>query len=151
MVLLDVNVLIALFSERHVHHQAAHDWFADAKDDGWATCPLTENGFVRVMRQRRPTWPVGEFVRLLRQFCNDPNHQFWPDTLSLADPTVFEPAKIEGPQQITDVYLLGLAVKKAAALATLDQSIPLGAVRGASDAHLLVISAAPAESTSGDR
>jgi len=151
MVLLDVNVLIALFSDRHVHHQAAHDWFADAKGDGWATCPLTENGFVRIMRQRRPTWPVGEFVRLLRQFCNDRNHHFWPDTLSLTDQAVFEPAAIVGPQQITDVYLLALAVKKSAALATTDPSIPLGAVRGARDGNLLVISAAPGESTPADR
>jgi toxin-antitoxin system PIN domain toxin len=150
MVLLDVNVLIALFSERHVHYRATHDWFAAAKDDGWATCPLTENGFVRVMRQRRPTWPVGEFVRLLRRFCSDRHHQFWPDTLSLTDTTVFEPAEINGPQQITDVYLLALAVKKSAALATIDRSIPLGAVRGASDANLLVISVAPGESTAGD-
>ena len=151
MVLLDVSVLIALFSDRHVHHQAAHDWFADAKGDGWATCPLTENGFVRVMRQRRPTWPVGEFVRLLRQFCNDRNHHFWPDTLSLTDHAVFEPAAIAGPQQITDVYLLALAVKKSAALATTDQSIPLGAVRGARETNLLVISADPAVATSEDR
>lgn len=151
MVLLDVNVLVALFSERHEHHQAAHDWFADVKDDGWATCPLTENGFVRVMRQRRPTWPVGEFVQLLRRFCSDRSHQFWPDALSLADATVFEPAEISGPQQITDVYLLALAVKKSAALATIDRSIPLGAVRGASMANLLVISAAPEEPTSEDR
>lgn len=151
MVLLDVNMLIALFSDRHVHHQAAHDWFADAKGDGWATCPLTENGFVRVMRQRRPTWPVGEFVRLLRQFCNDRNHQFWPETLSLTDPAVFEPAAIAGPHQITDVYLLALAVKKSAALATTDQSIPLGAVHGARDANLVVISAAPEESSSEDK
>lgn len=146
MVLLDVNVLIALFSERHTHHQAAHDWYAEAKGEGWATCPLTENGFVRVMRQRRPTWPVGEFVRLLRRFCDGSNHQFWPDTLSLADPTIFEPTAIQGPQQITDVYLLALATKKAAVLATIDRSIPLGAVRGATAANLVVISADPAES-----
>lgn len=142
MVLLDVNVLIALFSERHEHHQAAHDWFADAKGGGWATCPLTENGFVRVMRQRRPTWPVGEFVRLLRQLCGERNHQFWPDTVSLTDPAVFDPTAIAGPQQITDVYLLALAVKKSAALATTDRSIPLGAVRGARHTNLLVINAA---------
>ena len=140
MVLLDVNLLIALFSERHVHHEAAQDWFMDAKGQGWATCPLTENGFVRVMRQRRPTWPVDEFTRLLRQFCDDRLHQFWPDALSLTDSTIFDPAMIEGPQQITDAYLLGLAVKKHAALATLDRSIPLGAVRGARETNLLVIS-----------
>lgn len=151
MVLLDVNVLIALFSEQHQHHHAAHDWFAEAKGDGWATCPITQNGFVRVMRQRRPTWPVAEFVGLLRRFCNDRSHQFWPDAVSLADATVFEPTLIEGPQQITDVYLLALAVQKRAALVTIDQSIPLGAVRGATDANLVVISAAPGESTTEDR
>jgi uncharacterized protein len=150
MVLLDVSVLIALFSERHVHHQAVHDWFADAKSDGWATCPLTENGFVRVMRQRRPTWPVSEFVGLLRRFCDDRNHAFWPDTLSLTDSAVFDQSMIDGPQQITDVYLLALAVKKDAALATTDQSIQLRPVRGAREKHLLVINADPEESTSED-
>jgi toxin-antitoxin system PIN domain toxin len=139
MVLLDVNLLIALFSEGHVDHEAAQDWFAEAKDRGWATCPLTENGFVRVMRQRRPTWPVDQFARLLRQFCDDRHHAFWPDALSLTDPAIFDTGMIDGPQQITDVYLLGLAVKKNAALATLDRSIPLRAVRGAREANLLVI------------
>jgi uncharacterized protein len=148
MVLLDVNALIALFSEQHVHHQAVHDWFANAKSGGWATCPLTENGFVRVMRQRRPTWPVAEFVGLLRRFCGDRNHTFWPDTLSLTDSAVFDQSMIDGPQQITDVYLLALAVKKDASLATTDRSIQLRPVRGAREKHLIVINAGPEESTS---
>lgn len=151
MVLLDVNVLVALFSEQHEHHQIAHDWFAEAKGAGWATCPLTENGFVRVMRQRRPTWPVDEFVGLLRRFCSNQGHQFWPDAISLTNETLFDSPALGGPHQITDVYLLALAVHKRAALATMDHSIPLRAVRGATDRHLIVISAGPEESTTEDK
>ena len=47
--LLDVNVLIALFDQEHVHHELSHDWFSDNRRDGWATCPVTENGFLRVL------------------------------------------------------------------------------------------------------
>jgi hypothetical protein len=153
VMLLDVNVLVALFVARHVHHEVAHDWFEDQRALGWATCPVTENGFVRLMSQ-----PVGtsvvyrpvEAVEMLRVFCKSGHHHFWPDSVSLADARVFDPALIRGHKQITDVYLLGLAKSAGGALATFDRTISLGAVKGATKVNLQVISAAPAESRSGD-
>jgi toxin-antitoxin system PIN domain toxin len=141
--LLDVNVLIALFNPAHTHHEVAHDWFADARPAGWATCPLTENGFVRVFASptsdveiRRPV----ELIDRLRQLCSDKHHVFWPDSVSLTDPSLFKPALIRGHRQVTDIYLLGLAKKMGGCLATFDAGIPLGAVVGATRANIAVIS-----------
>jgi hypothetical protein len=133
-VLLDVNILVALFDPDHVHHDLAHDWFAQNGSRGWATCPVTENGFVRVLASpaygsavRRPA----ELVARLRRFCRSGDHQFWPDAVSLTDDTLFDPAFVGGPRQVTDVYLLGLAKRKGARLATFDRAIPRKAVVGA--------------------
>jgi len=146
--LLDVNLLVALFDPDHVHHDLAHDWFADHHTGGWATCPVTENGFVRVLANpaygsaiARPS----ELVERLRQFCASKHHAFWPDAVSLGDTRVFNAAFIRGHRQITDIYLLGIAMNAGGRLATLDRTIPLAAVRGATRARLAVISAVPAE------
>ena len=151
--LLDVNLLMALLTAGHVHHELAHDWFADQRAHGWATCPLTENGFVRIMGQRPRSTILrpDESVAVLRTFTASGHHRFWSDSLSLTAERVFQPAMIKGPRQVTDVYLLGLAKHHGGALATLDESIQLRAVTGATKAHLVVISAAPGESTPGDR
>jgi uncharacterized protein len=142
--LLDVNVLVALFYAEHVHHELAHDWFADHRDDGWATCPATENGFLRVVSQLaqgeaslRPHVIAGH----LRRFCADKHHVFWPDAVSLLDESLFDHTRIRGHRQLTDVYLLGLARTRHGHLATFDGTIPLGAVIGATRHHLSVISA----------
>ena len=132
--LLDVNVLVALFDPDHVHHDLAHDWFADNRADGWATCPVTENGLVRVLANPAygsvVTRPA-ELVARLRRFCASGHHEFWPDVVSLRDQAVFDPAFFAGHRQVTDVYLLGLARKKGGRLVTFDGAIPLKAVRGA--------------------
>jgi len=132
--LLDVNVLVALFFADHVHHDLAHDWFADHRTHGWATCPLTENGLVRVACQQpsddmlvRPVDVIGH----LERFCKDKHHHAWTDAVSLADPSLFAPEFIRGHRQLTDVYLLGLAKKMGGRLATFDRTIPAKAVRGA--------------------
>jgi uncharacterized protein len=151
--LLDVNLLMALLTAGHVHHDLAHDWFADQRALGWATCPLTENGFVRIMGQRprsvafRPT----DSLAVLRTFTGSGGHEFWPETVSLTDERAFDAGMIMGPKQVTDVYLLGLATLNGGALATFDQSIPLQAVRSATKANLQVISVDPEEPTSEDR
>jgi uncharacterized protein len=131
--LLDVNVLVALFDPDHVHHEVAHDWFADNASDGWATCPLTENGFVRVLSN--PAYGAvvsrtSDLVDRLRRFCKGPQYQFWTDDISLRDETLFDPSFLMG-RQLTDIYLLGLARKHRGRLATFDRSIPLKAVVGA--------------------
>jgi len=132
--LLDVNVLVALFFADHVHHDIAHDWFADHRTHGWATCPLTENGLVRVACQQpsddmlvRPVDVIGH----LERFCKDKHHHAWTDAVSLADASLFAPEFIRGHRQLTDVYLLGLAKKMGGRLATFDRTIPVKAVRGA--------------------
>ena len=140
--LLDVNVLVALTDPDHVHHELAHDWFAEEGAAAWATCPLTENGFLRVLTNpgyhTTPLRPaaVGSILRRLRAGTG---HQFWPDALSLADKNRFDLAFVAGHRQLTDVYLLGLAHARGGSLATFDRAIPVKAVRGATRGALWVI------------
>jgi len=134
--LLDVNVLIALVDSAHVHHEAAHLWFAaHIRNEGWATCPLTENGMVRVLSQ--PTYPSGqctpaEVVEILRALKNSHRqvHEFWTDDVSLSDDSLFQPAYIAGSRQVTDVYLLGLAARRGGNVVSFDRSLPWQAIRG---------------------
>lgn len=140
--LLDVNVLVALFFPDHIHHELAHDWFADHRDQGWATCPLTENGFIRVACQQpsddalvRPA----DVIDHLSRFCGDKWHRSWTASVSLTDADLFAPQYIRGHRQVTDVYLLGLAKKMGGRLATFDRTIPVKAVRGGTADLLQVI------------
>ncbi len=143
--LLDVNLLVALFDPEHVHHETAHDWFADTASDGWATCPMTENGFVRVLANpaygaaiSRPS----ELVARLRRFCKGPHYRFWTDDVSLRDETLFDPSFLTSHRQLTDIYLLGLARRHGGRLATFDRTIPLKAVVGARRELLEVVAPA---------
>ena len=139
--LLDVNVLIALLDENHTHHAAASEWFGGHIDLGWVSCPLTQNGCIRIISQ--PRYPnaldVSEAVARLRAAVSTPYHQFIADDVSLLDDSVVVHRQLFGPRQLTDVYLLALAVVHDARLVTLDKSVPLAAVRRASDASLIVI------------
>ena len=140
--LLDVNVLVALFDSEHVHHELAHDWFADRRADGWATCPVTENGFIRVLANPAYGHDALRPERLsaaLRKFRGSGHHAFWTDSVSLSDERVFRLALTPGHRQLTDVYLLGLATKRKGCLATFDRTIPLKAVAGATAASLEII------------
>jgi hypothetical protein len=143
--LLDVNLLVALFDQAHVHHEMAHDWFADHQADGWATCPITENGFVRVLSNpaygSEVTRPVDLLNRLAR-FCASKHHRFWGDAVSLLDTALFNHSFIRGHRQVSDVYLLGVAVANGGTLATFDRTIPLAAVTGAGRHTLAVIAQA---------
>jgi len=143
--LLDVNVLIALFDPEHVHHELAHDWFSDNRRDGWATCPVTENGFLRVLSSpayRSALYRLPDLMVRLRTLCGDPHHRFWPDTVSLRDASLFDPGLIGGHRQLTDIYLLGLAMKKDGCLVTFDRAIPVKAVIGADTRTLVVVAPA---------
>lgn len=131
--LLDVNVLLALCDPRHVHHEAAHRWFQATGRHAWATCPLTENGFIRIASQPRyPNSPGGPGVvgAVLRKFCASPAHVFWPDSVSLLDSQRIERERLLSHDHITDVYLLALAVHHKGKLATFDAAIPAMAVAG---------------------
>ena len=140
--LLDVNVLVALFDPDHVHHDAAHDWFAQEGRAGWATCPLTEAGFIRVLSNPAYAGTVTRAVDVagrLRRFCGSSGHEFWPGDVSLLDGSVFDLSQIAGYRQLTDVYLLGLAKARGGRLVTFDRSILLRSVKGATAGSLEVI------------
>lgn len=142
--LCDVNVLIALFDASHVHHEIAHDWFADDGASGWATCAITENGFLRILGNPRlgVTETRDVLLASLRAFCSMPSHTYWTESVSLRDATLFDDTVLVSYRHLTDIYLLGLAVRMDGRLATFDRSIPLAAVRGAiADRHLAVLSA----------
>jgi uncharacterized protein len=137
--LLDVNLLLALSDPMHVHHEAAHRWFAETGDRAWATCPLTENGFVRIASHPRyPNRPgdVSAVLAILHRFCAAEGHQFWPAEISIRD--LIRPDAIITHAQITDVFLLGLAVHRGGKLATLDQRVPVAAVQGGAEALELI-------------
>lgn len=140
--LLDVNVLVALFDGNHTHHEAAHAWFAANRELGWATCPITENGFARVISNvaypgRRTT--LRDAINRLSSFRDSDGHVFWPDTLTLCDPNLFRPEHVSGHRQITDAYLLALAAKNGGRLASFDRRIVADAVTGATTANLTII------------
>ena len=141
--LLDVNVLIALLDPAHVNHNAAHRWFAANAGQRWATCPLTENGLMRILSNPRypnVDWMPNDVTRHLRGFLvADMGHVFWPDTVSLRDDAVFDHQFIVSHKQLTDVYLLGLAVSQSGSLVTFDRSIPLAAVKAATKDSLVVL------------
>ena len=141
--LLDVNVILALIDFDHVFHARSHDWWNGVNDNGWASCPLTENGVVRIMSRPRYSAPEQyspkEIINWLTEFIRDTDHEFWPDALSLTDPRLFDHGRILGPRQITDHYLLALAVSHNAIFVTFDQSISTAAVKNALPGNLLVI------------
>lgn len=139
--LLDVNVLIALLDCDHVSHTAAMQWFAENARHGWASCPITQNGCIRILAHPgypSPVPPRLVMERLAGATASDV-HEFWPDDVSLLDPAIADPGRIHGPRQLTDLYLLALAVRHGGKLVTFDNSIALGAVRGAAPPHLQVL------------
>jgi uncharacterized protein len=138
--LLDINLLLALSDPMHIHHESAHRWFADKGNPAWATCPITENGFLRIASH--PNYPnrpgdLPAVYAILRQFCEAPGHQFWGEDISILD--ILKPDAIITHTQVTDVYLAGLAVHRKGKLATLDQHIPVDAIRGGKDAVEFVV------------
>ncbi len=141
--LLDINVILALIDFDHVFHASAHAWWGRAKKDGWASCPLTENGVVRIMVQPSYSSPdqnsPDDVITWLTRFAEDTDHEFWADDISLRDKNRFDTKRIFGPKQLTDIYLLGLAASKGGRLITFDRKVTPAAVPGASEKNLLVI------------
>jgi len=124
----DVNVLLALLDPMHPRHEAANIWYESLSSFGWATCPLTENGFVRILSS--PSYPgvrlrSEDALTLLKAVIENPlaPHHFWSGSVSLLDRDLIIPSAIAGPKQITDVYLLALCQRKGGTLVTLDSKI----------------------------
>lgn len=141
--LLDVNVLLAVFDADHVDHTEAQQFVNGELVDGWATCPLTQNGFVRIISQ--PRYPnsvlAADAVARLAAASAHASHEFWPDDRSLLDPDVLDRSALLGPRQVTDAYLLALAVHHDGRLVTFDRSVGVRAVVGAGPGHLHVLGA----------
>lgn len=139
--LLDVNVLLALLDPDHVDHSTAREWLSAEICHGWASCALTENGFVRILSQPRYPSPVSpsEAAARLRRATSTEHHELWPCSLSFLDPERIDADRVHGPRQVTDVYLLALAVERGGRFVSFDRSIPLSAVRGAGPEHLVVL------------
>ena len=123
--LLDVNILVALAIPRHSSHQQAHAWFRRDPNRLWATCPLTQAGFLRVAS--RAMGGSREDVRIalagLERDCQSPNHEYWPVDIDLRDLSGSQRARLIGPNQIADMQLLLLAQRKRGQLATFDKGI----------------------------
>jgi toxin-antitoxin system PIN domain toxin len=139
--LLDVNVLIALIDPTHVGHDAAHDWFRATGAPSWATCPLTENGVIRVVGHSKYPNSAGSpaaVAPLLTRLRALPGHLFWKDDLSLMETDLVNVDQIRTPGQVTDSYLLALAVGNKGQLATLDRRLSTTAVRrGRAALHII--------------
>ena len=129
--LLDVNVLVALIDPAHVQHDRAHDWFAHSGKKAWATCPVTENGVLRVVgHPHYPNSPGAPAVvaELMTGLLALPGHEFWPDDVSIMDSNRVDHARLLNSAQVTDSYLLALAVAHGGHLATFDRKLVAGAV-----------------------
>jgi len=141
--LLDVNVIIALLDPDHVFHDRGHDWWAANAASGWASCPIVENGVVRIMSHpgysEKIHFTPGELVSRLRLFAQKTDHEFWPDDVSLRDEKIFTTGHIHSSRQLTDLYLLALAANHGGRLVTFDRSIPISSVPIARAKNLSVI------------
>ncbi|MDW3685781.1 PIN domain-containing protein [Cupriavidus sp. CV2] len=129
--LLDVNVLIALLDAGHVQHEAAHAWFGRVGHAAWATCPLTENGVLRIIGN--PRYPntletPATVAPLVAQLRAHPGHRFWPDSVSLLDVHHVDAVRLLATDQVTDTYLLALARAHRGMLATFDRRLVVDAV-----------------------
>ncbi len=123
MFLLVVNVLIALVSPTHVFHARAQAWFLSIRAGGWATCPITELGFLRILSHTAMPNFVGSpavAAAMLAVLKAGPGHVFWPDDVSTSDTRIWETSKLLTSNQVTDSYLLALAASKGGKLATMD-------------------------------
>lgn len=140
--LLDTSVLIALCDPSHSMHGAALAWLAQVTE-GVATCPMVENGAVRILSQ--PKYASGtpistsSAVFAVREIRNVTGYEFWADDVSLLDAKIFDASALMGPTQVTDSYLLALAVKRDAVFVTLDTRLMLSAVLGAAQRHLYTL------------
>ena len=139
--LLDINVLLALLDRDHILHEQGRRWFEQEVRHGWASCAVTQNGFIRILSQ--PGYPSPVSTRtalgLLGTATSAAHHEYWHSEVSILDETIFDHSRIHGPRQLTDVYLLGLAAHHGGRLVTFDQTIAAAAVRTARPDNLVAL------------
>lgn len=139
--LLDVNVLVALLDAGHLHHAAATRWLAAHAGSGWASCPMTQNGCLRILSL--PSYPNAQPTAVVADRLGaamaSSSHAFWPDSISLLGSDVLRWDRVLSSRQITDTYLLALAAAQGGRLVTFDKGISVDAVPSASKRHLLTL------------
>jgi hypothetical protein len=124
--LLDINILTALLWPTHEHHDVAHRWFGGRGDAPWATCSLTQLGFVRIVSNpafSRDALSPMEALALLGENLAHPAHEFWPDCLQVPPAVKGMEARLQGYKQLTDATLLALAHRRKGVLATFDRGL----------------------------
>ena len=129
--LLDVNVLIALVDPAHIQHDDVHDWFGRVGHKSFATCPITENGLLRIVghpKYPNSPGPPSAVASALAAIRGLPGHKFWADSISLLDETWVDAAALSSHARVTDTYLLALARANGGKLATLDHKLAADAV-----------------------
>ena len=129
--LLDVNVLIALIDPAHVQHDLAHDWFGRTGQRSFATCPITENGLLRIVghpKYPNSPGPPSVVVPSLAAIRALAGHVFWPDSISMADPAHLDSGLLSSHSRVTDSYLLALARAHGGRLASMDTKLATEAV-----------------------
>lgn len=140
--LLDLNVLVALAWPAHEHHTPAQDWFLSRKRSKWATCPITQLGFVRLLSNpvfSPDALSVREALELLAKNVSQPSHEFWPDSISV--PRALRPLVGDGAgyRQVTDAYLLALVVRRKGRLATFDRGLVEFATQAKVGSHVELV------------
>ena len=139
--LLAINVLLALLDRDHIQHEQGRRWFQREVRHGWASCAVTQNGFIRILSQ--PSYPspvsTAQATLLLATATSTAHHEYWGSEVSILDETIFDHSRIHGPRQLADVYLLGLAARHGGRLVTFDRTIAVAAVRTASPENLVVL------------
>lgn len=124
--LLDVNLLVALAWPTHIAHAKVQQWFLRHSRDGWATCPLIQSAFVRILSNpafSSNALSPADAAALLKANLDNPSHRFWPDDISLNRALEHLASRPKGHQQVTDSYLLGLAIHKGGKFATMDRAV----------------------------
>ena len=139
--LLDVNVLIALLDRRHIHHDQAHTWLAQSAPRPWASCPISQNAVLRILgnpRYPNSPGPPAVVAPLLQGWRALPRHRFWADGLSLLESDLVRIDRLLDPAQLTDAYLLALAVHHGGHLVTLDRRLQAELVEGGREALVVL-------------
>lgn len=137
--LLDINVLIALADPLHSFHKVTKQWFHSQRGLSWATCPITENGFIRIVSQyayQGNQLSPDSVRQTLDRMCSQPGHQFWPDDVSARETAKLP--HLPGPKNLTDLYLLALAVKHEGKFVSLDAGIDASLVPSGQNAFILI-------------
>lgn len=140
--LLDANVLIALAWPRHESHEAVGRWFARHSRAGWATCPFTQSALVRTLSN--PSFSPDALtpqnaLAVLDANLELPGHHFWAADISLPEAVTLVGRRVTGHRQLTDLYLLALAIHRRGRLATLDKALAALDATG----HVELIAPAP--------